>query len=45
MVESVSPNIGSNEGGTELTISGKYFDNGSGIPAKVLEKNCEKTKK
>ena len=34
-MESVEPNVGSTAGGTELTIKGKYFDDKSGIKAKV----------
>ena len=34
-MEDVQPNMGSTAGDTELTIKGKYFDDKSGIKAKV----------
>jgi len=35
VVEDVHPKEGSIHGGTLLTITGKYFDEKSGIPVKV----------
>merc|ERR1712096_339502 len=42
-VSKVEPNAGSIVGGTQLTITGKFFDDKSGIKAKVLVggENCE----
>ena len=39
-MENVEPNVGSTAGGLELTIKGKYFDDNSGIKAKVSLKNA-----